>query len=224
MSTAPPAGKAGDATFTSNNVPGVKVTAVNNIVNWNTPVFGDTPNDLVIAKVASSIRYGLTWKVELSGLIPDSIYKVQLIFYEQCCAGRGFNVTVDGVLLAEAFIPADIQGGVNNTAAGAVIAAEFNTFTDKVVIIGDGPAGRAVNPDLINDTNATLDGVTLEVIKAGTPRPTIKISKANGNLLLTFEGKLQSSDTASGGYTDVAGAATLSVTPSSKMKFYRAVR
>jgi len=42
-------------------------------------------------------------------------------------ASRGFNVYGDGVLIAGDFSPPEIQGGVNNTAAGAVISADFVT-------------------------------------------------------------------------------------------------
>ncbi len=93
------AGKAGDADFTADNAPGIKVTAQNDIPNWDTPAFGDTANDQVLNKVMQGIRWSAAparWKVELSGLVPKSTYKLQLLFYEQCCIGRGFNVVVDG--------------------------------------------------------------------------------------------------------------------------------
>lgn len=226
VSSAGAAGKAGDAVFTADNVPGVRVVAGNNVPNWNTPEYGDSEADDTMEKVTQSIRYGPTWRVEFGGLIPESTYKLQLFFYEQCCGNRGFNVSADGVLLAEAFIPADIQGGVNNTAAGVVISAEFTTFRDKVIIIGDGPAGRAAAPDLISDTNAILDGATLEVLNEATPRtpPTLGITASGGSLTLTFEGTLQASDSVSGPYLDVPGSGTVNVTPSGAQKYFRAVR
>ncbi len=226
VSSAGAAGKAGDADFTADTAPGIKVTAANNIPAWNNPEYGDTENDKVIAKVASSIRFDPVWRVELSGLVPESTYKLQLLFFEQCCGGRGFNVSVDGVLIAEAFIPADIQEGVNNTASGAVISAEFVTHSDKMTIIGDGPAGLAALPDVINDTNAILDGVTLEILKGGIPTtpPALKVARGQGKFVITFEGTLQASDTVNGTYTDVTGNGSITVTPAGTQKFYRAVR
>jgi hypothetical protein len=177
-------------------------------------------------KVTQSIRYGTTWRVEFSGLIPESTYKLQLFFYEQCCATRGFNVSADGVLLAEAFMPAEVQGGVNNTAAGAVISAEFTTYRDKVVIIGDGPAGQAAAPDAIRDTNAILDGATLEVLNEATPRtpPTLRIGSTGASTVITFEGTLQAADSVSGPYSDVPGSGSVTITPSGTQKYFRSVR
>src|SRR5204862_1766211 len=63
VSSAGAAGKAGDADFTADNVPGVTVIAPNNIPNWDTPAYGDTAADDVIEKVMQSIRYGSTVKI-----------------------------------------------------------------------------------------------------------------------------------------------------------------
>lgn len=226
VSSAGAAGKAGDANFTADNVAGVRVVAANNLPNWSTPDYGDTPADTVMEKVTQSIRYGTTWRIEFSGLVPESTYKLQLFFYEQCCASRGFNVSADGVLLAEAFMPAEVQGGVNNTAAGAVISAEFTTYRDKVVIIGDGPAGQAASPDTIRDTNAILDGATLEVLNEATPRtaPTLRIGGTGASTVITFEGTLQAADSVSGPYSDVPGSGSVTITPSGTQKYFRAVR
>src|SRR5207249_167385 len=107
----------GDADFTADNAPGIKVTAPSDIPAWDTPEYGDSANDNVIEKVTQSIRYGPSMSAELSGLVPGSTYKLQLLFYEKCCANRGFNVYADGVLIAGDFSPPEIQGGVDNTAA-----------------------------------------------------------------------------------------------------------
>jgi len=181
VSSAGAAGKAYDADFTADNAVGVKVTAANNIPAWSTPAYGDSPADLVVGKVTSSIRYAPVWRVELANLVPGSTYKLQLLFYEQCCAGRGFNISADGTELAQSFLPAEIQGGVANSAAGAVLVVEFTTYSDKLVVVGDGPAARAATPDLVNDTNAILDGFTLEVIKEAQVAKPITISKSARN-------------------------------------------
>lgn len=226
VSTAGAAGKAGDADFTAETAPGVKITAVNNIANWSTPEYGDSPADDVIEKVTQSIRYQPQWRVELSNLIPGSTYRLQLLFFEQCCAGRGFNIYVDGELVKEAFLPAEIQGGAANAAAGAVVSVDLATYREKMIIIGDGPAGREAAPDLINDTNAILDGFTLEVLKEGPPLtpPGVGITRGAAGLVITFDGTLQSAASVNGPYTDVAGSGSVTVSPSGAQQFYRAVR
>lgn len=226
VSSAGAAGKAGDANFTADTAPGVKVVAANNIANWDSPAYGDSEADNVIEKVTQSIRYAPQWRVELSNLVPGSVYQLQLLFYEQCCAGRGFNISVDGVLVTEAFLPAEAQGGVAPVSSGAVVAAEITTYRDKMVIVGDGPAGQKAAPDKINDTNAILDGFTLEVIKEGTPTtpPALKVERNGANMVITFEGTLQSAASAAGPYVDVTGSGTLTVTPSDSQRFFRAIR
>ena len=219
------AGKAGDADFTADNAPGIKVTAQNDIPSWDMPDFGETPNDKVLDKVMQGIRWSAAparWKVELSGLIPGSTYKLQLLFYEQCCSGRGFNVVVDGNIIASNFFPNVVQGGVNNTSAGAVIAAEFTTQRDKVVILGDGPG--ADSPD-ITDHNAILDGVTLEILNQVT-RPTIGLTKeADGKLTITTDSTLQVADTVTGTYSNLPGkSVTVDPKAAGGQKFYRGAR
>jgi len=122
VSTAGAAGKAYDADFTAENVPGVTITAVNNLPAWDQPQYGDSPADDVIEKVTQSIRYAPVVYVRLTGLVPGSRYKLQMLFYEQCCITRGFNIYGDGALIVENFVPNETQGGVNNTAAGAMVS------------------------------------------------------------------------------------------------------
>jgi hypothetical protein len=99
------------------------------------------------------------------------------------------------------------------------------THRDKLVIVGDGPAGMAANPE-INDTNAILDGVTLEILEGGIPTtpPTLTVTKDQANIVITFEGTLQAADAVNGPYTDLAASSPATVTPSGTFKFYRAVR
>jgi hypothetical protein len=227
VSSAGAAGKAGDADFTADATSGVVVVAANNIANWSTPEYGDSPADDVIEKVTQSIRYAPRWRVELSNLIPGSTYKVQLLFYEQCCANRGFNVLIDGSLVAEAFIPADIQGGAASISSGAVVSVEVTTYRDRMVIVGDGPAGRDAAPDLISDTNAILDGFTLEMLEEGVPAtpPGLGVARgAGGGLVITFEGTLQAAPSVAGPFTDVAGSGPFNVAPGTGNQFFRAVR
>ena len=218
------AGKAGDADFTTDNAPGITVIAPNNIPNWDAPALGDSPADNVIEKVLQSIRYGGSVQVELANIVPGNTYKLQLLFYEQCCGNRGFNVYVDGQLLAADFSPPEIQGGVNLTSAGAVISAEITTQRHSMVILAT-IQGRT-REDL-TDPNAILDGVTLEVIKGDLPpsNPPLKFSKDQGKVVLTYEGNLQSADAVGGPYTDVTGATSPATIPTSgAQKYFRARR
>ncbi|MBX3746801.1 MAG: hypothetical protein KF833_15940 [Verrucomicrobiae bacterium] len=217
------AGRAGDAEFTADNAPGVRVVAQNNVAAWATPELGDSPADRVMNTVLSSIRWSAApsvWRVELSDLVPGSTYKVQLLFYEQCCDGRGFNVIADGVVLAENFMPAVLQGWAANTSAGALVSAEFTTQRNRLVLVGDGPGAT---DEQITDRNATLSGVTLEVLNE-VRLPSVSVGRSGANLVITYDGVLQSAESVAGPYTDVAGTSPMTVPADQSMRFYRAVR
>lgn len=187
VSSAGEAGKAGDADFTADTAPGVTVVAPSNIPSWSRPEYGDSPADNVIEKVTQSIRYGPSMRVELANLVPGSTYKLQLLFYEQCCAGRGFNVYADGQTIATDFSPPEIQGGVNPVSAGAVLSTELVTQRDKLVIVLD-VRGRT-RADL-TDPNAILDGLTLELLKLGDVPISAKITRVRSDatgLNITFD-------------------------------------
>jgi hypothetical protein len=217
------AGKAGDAVFTADNAPGITVTAPAAAAAWSAPAYGDTPADDVIEKVTQSIRYGPTVRVDLTGLVPDSTYKLQLLFFEQCCAGRGFNIYADGQEIAVDFSPPETQGGVNNTLAGAVVAAEFVTQRDKLTILCT--INGRTREDL-TDPNAILDGVTLEILKGGIPAtpPAIKVATEGANVVITFDGTLQGADAVIGPYTDVPGTSPATIPATGTQKFYRSKR
>ncbi len=222
VSSAGAAGKAGDADFTADNAPGITVTAPNDIPSWDTPEYGDTTADNVIEKVTQSIRYGPTVRVDLSGIVPGSTYKLQLLFYEQCCGTRGFNIYADGQLVAQDFSPPEIQGAINNTAAGAVVSAELLTQRDKLVIIAT--VNGRTREDL-TDPNAILDGVTLEILNQPS-RPTLGLTRAaDGKLTITADATLQVSDSVSGTFTNLPNnSITVDPKTAGGQKFYRGVR
>ena len=222
VSSAGAAGQAGDAVFTADNAPGIRVTAPSNIPNWDSPEFGDTPADNVIEKVTQSIRYGPTVKVDLSGLVPGSTYKLQLLFYEQCCGNRGFNIYVDGVLLAQDFSPPEIQGGVNLMSSAAVVSAEILTHRHAMSIVLT--VNGRTRPDL-TDPNAILDGVTLEILNQVAP-PTIGLTKAaDGSLTITTDSTLQVANTVTGIYTNLpVKSITVDPKTAGPQKFYRGAR
>jgi hypothetical protein len=224
VSSAGAAGKAGDADFTADTVDGVRVIAGNNLPTWDTPAIGNgTPNDLVIDKVLQSIRYDPTINVQLSNLVPESTYQVQLLFYEQCCANRGFNIYQDGQLVIQDFSPPNVQGGPNNTAAGAVVVYQFLTHASATQI--DLTVNGRTDPSM-TDPNAILDGFTVEIIKLGpvTTKPNLSVVAGKGSVVLTYEGTLQSCDTVNGTFTDVTGTSPMTVTTTGVAKFYRARR
>jgi hypothetical protein len=222
VSSAGAAGKAGDADFTADDAPGIKVTAANNIANWDTPDYGTSANDDVIEKVTQSIRYAPSVTTELTGLIPGSTYKLQLLFYEQCCAARGFNIYVDGVLVTSDFSPSETQGGVNNTAAGAVVSAEIATERHSMTIVC---TVEGKTREDFTDPNAILDGVTLEVLKQGVvvdPKFTQVRLSSSGLVIAWDGGTLESADSITGPWSAATGMvspATISVTGAKK--FYR---
>jgi len=226
VSSAGAAGKAGDADFTADNVPGVTVIAPNNIPNWDTPEFGDSAADNVLEKVEQSIRYGSTVKILLDNLTPASTYRLQMLFFEQCCGTRGFNIYVDGELVAADFSPPNIQGGANNTAAGAVVSVDVETQRSQMGIILT--INGRTDPSL-TDPNAIIDGFTLETLKEGPvqTQPKVTITEgADGKVTITTtDGSLQSADAVTGPYTTLPDK-TITVDPKTggKAKFYRATR
>lgn len=220
VSSAGPAGQAYDADFTADSVPGVAVTAANNVPNWDQPEYGDSPADDVLEKVTQSIRYAPIVSVRLTGLVPGSRYKLQMFFYEQCCANRGFNVYGDGTLIAENFVPHETQGGVNNTLAGAMVSFEFTTQRDSLYVVLD--AAAAPREDL-TDPNAILDGFTLEILELVTPA-TINIARQGGSVVITFTGTLEVAPAVNGPWEATTAASPLTEPASATARFYRARR
>jgi len=223
VSSAGAAGKAGDADFTADNVAGVTVIAPNNIPNWDTPEYGDSPADDVLEKVTQSIRYGPNVRVVLANLVPGSLYRLQMFFYEQCCGNRGFNIYVDGGLVAADFSPPAVQGGPNPISMGAMVSVDLETQRDTMAILLT-TFGRT-NPDL-TDPNAILDGFTLEALRE-VSKPSLTYTKAaNGSVTITTDATLQASDNVTGQYQSLAEK-TITITPATAGKqrqFYRAIR
>lgn len=155
-------GPVGDAAFTDDLQPGIVVNAQNEIPNWHAPNYGDTANDESLEFVMQSIRWSAapaTPTVDLDGLTVGKAYKLQLLFAEQCCANRGFDVEVEGRLYADEFNPSITQGGAGNTTRGAVVTIGF-VATDTTLNINLN--GNGVTTPAFTDRNAILSGVTLE--------------------------------------------------------------
>jgi hypothetical protein len=225
VSSAGPAGKAGDADFTADNAPGIQVVALNNIPAWSAPEYGDSAADDVVEKLTQSIRYDGTIRVTLSNLTPASTYRLQLLFYEQCCMNRGFNIYVDGELAALDFSPPNLQGGANPGNVGAMASVDIDTQRDNMVIILT--VNGRTDPAL-TDPNAILNAVTLETLKEGPvqTRPTLNVSRAaNGQITISTDGTLQSADAVNGTYTNLPEkTVTLDPATGGSQRFYRATR
>ena len=74
--------------------------------------FGNTPSDDALELVMESLRWSShsePVEAHLDSLIVGQSYKLQLLFYEECCS-RGFDVFVDGVQIADEFSPQAVQG------------------------------------------------------------------------------------------------------------------
>lgn len=155
--------KVGDAQFVTaliaDEIPGVTVDLQSEISSWTLPEFGDSANDDGLEIVLQSIRHnGAGNTVTLADLTPGHAYKLQLFFLEQCCA-RGFDVLVNGQMVADEFAPFVVQGGINNLAAGAVIAYTFTATSPDFVLSLN---GDTVTTAAYTDHNEILDGLTLE--------------------------------------------------------------
>ncbi len=161
-------GKVGDANFTADNIVGVTVDAQNNIGTggWLAADFGETENDNNLEAVLASIRWsGAPAVVTVQMRVERGVeYKLQVLQGEDCCPGRGFNITLNDELLAENFMPGVLQSPGGDFATekriqGAVVTYQFTAATNNLVLVLSGPAAPS---EEITDRNAILNGFTLE--------------------------------------------------------------
>ena len=156
-------GKVGDVQFNADTDAGITVNAQNEIGAWNNPNYGDTQNDDNLEFVMQSIRWSAAPNVptiDLDGLTKGKVYKLQLLFAEQCCS-RGFDVEVEGVLRADEFNPGVVMGGINNPRAGAVVTVTFVATDTQLNIVLN---GNGTTTPAFTDHNAIVSGVTLETL------------------------------------------------------------
>ena len=152
----------GDAVFTGDTgVENVEVSAENLASPWGTaPDVGATAEDDALEEILHSIRWQGTNSntpgndgvhVRVSGLTEGEGYKLQLLFGERG-ANRGFDVTVNGVQIADEFTTN--QGADQNFALLHYFIADSS---DAVVHLSGIGASFA-------DRNPILNGLTLEEI------------------------------------------------------------
>lgn len=155
-----------DATFVPyHSVPGLTQDAPSQVDAWTTMTFPGplTPNDTNLAAVMRSIRYrGGSFNISLSGLTAGRSYKLQLLFAEQCCPTRGFDVYVEDALVADEFSPPAVQGGASaSPARGAAVVYGFQA-ADTVLNIRLDKA--TVTTPSLSDPNPILNAFSLEEI------------------------------------------------------------
>ena len=131
-------------------------------------MFGGSAADNVVSTVFRSIRWAdfanpapalRTLRVDLANLVPGRRYKLQLLFGEQCCSQRIFDVLVEGALVANDFVTAEAQGGIPLTSAGSAVVHEFIAGDATLNIVLDGASVTAIQG---LDRNPILNGLTLE--------------------------------------------------------------
>jgi MYXO-CTERM domain-containing protein len=154
--------KVGDAFFTTdqnNATAGYSHNAGAEILNWANPNYGGTTNDDNLEVIMQSIRHGAPaqqHQINLSNLIVGREYKLQLLFTESCC-NRGFDVSVNGTLVADNFNIQATQGGINaNPTNGAVVSHSFIAGATTANILFNGPGAGFPDP------NPTISALTLE--------------------------------------------------------------
>lgn len=190
----PAAGAVGDATFTDDSAAGVTITAQNEILNWSAPSYGATANDDNLEVVMQSIRWSAnpnTVNISLANLVAGDVYQLQLLFTEACC-DRGFDVFVDGALVADEFSPFDYVGDDPTPTAGVVLTYSFTApdTTLDIVLSGVAASFGDRNPTIsgltledLNDTAPVLSGVAIDasVTEGGTATLTGNMTDADGD-------------------------------------------
>ncbi|MFT5125672.1 MAG: autotransporter-associated beta strand protein, partial [Verrucomicrobiales bacterium] len=191
-----------DAVFSDEaSEPNVMISAQNEVLNWQNPQLGDSPDDDNLEVVMQSIRWhpaprSLT--AQIKGLTLGAPYKLQLLFYEPNIAGRGFDAHLDQMVAATRFAD-DFTTGVGGP--GRVLTLEFvaTDTTHTVILNGNGAP--------FNDHNPILQALTLEqnIPETGFPGHA-RIAANAGSLTLTGPVALGKSSVQLGG----AGAVFIS--------------
>jgi len=157
-----------DATFKGlidAEVAGATLVAGNRIENWYKVVYGDSPtvDDENLALATSSIRWSAAGgspgdvTLTLENLTVGAVYKVQLMFGEQCC-NRGFDVSLNGSAIVKDFNPGVQHEGIANGTQEALIIHTFlaNKTTMELKLDGN-------NSSLdYADHNAIFNAITVE--------------------------------------------------------------
>jgi Ca2+-binding RTX toxin-like protein len=182
-----------NATFTADTAtPGATVTAVNQITNFGNANFGSSPNDDALEPISSSIR----WTPSPGDVAADlnvtsgTRYKLQMLFHDTG-AGRGFDVSVENSIIADNFVPGQVQATGGALAQfGAVVTYVF-TAHDGQLNIRLQNASSGV-PMSFGDNNPILSGITLETLPPLPPAPpeiahTVSVNWGDGTAASTLQ-------------------------------------
>lgn len=149
-----------EATLDLDDPPGVIISnATSELPSWFPANFGESDDDLELAGVVGSIRYGSGLSVDLDVEAGQS-YKLQLLFAENCC-DRGFDIFIEGDMVVDNLHLPDLQNGIQNGGTTAGVYSNTITATDDLLTIelGGGNPRAADNLPILN-------GVTLERVEA----------------------------------------------------------
>lgn len=170
-------GQVRDAFFTSDAGQGFVVLSQYVAAGWRASQLSETDNDLALDIVMSAIRWSDVNNVarpnvvvELQNLVPGTLYKLQLLFGEVVWP-HGFDISFNGVQIADDFAPYQFQGGFNIMNNGVVFTYQFAAADTTATVVLD---GRGVTTPELTDHNAILQGFTLEDLGPAPTPPNIK--------------------------------------------------
>ncbi len=183
-----------DADFTADTAPGITVSAPNEIPNWTSPNFGNSTEDDALENIFRDIRWAdlangnpavRNVKVDLANLVVGRQYKLQLLFGEQCCPQRVFDINVEGTLVADDFHISTVQGPTPMSVAGAAVVHTFTAADTTLNIVLD---GATVVPFAGGDYNPTLSGVTLEELVIPVDLDIASVSRTASSITINARG------------------------------------
>lgn len=132
-------------------------TYAENILNYTHTEIGGTADDNNLEDILQSIRWTATDDLEEVvtmdlDVVPGTQYKLQLLFGDDASGNRGFDISVEDMLLYDNFRTADYGGST------AYVSYEFTASDDELNIMLDGWRTAFA------DKNPIISGLTLEVI------------------------------------------------------------
>lgn len=153
----------GGVDFTSeDDTAGVNFFAVNHMPAWDPAI---ASGDAGLDEILNSMRWTEVSddppSVDLEVAVDPGCYQVTLIFAEKCCE-RGFDVFINGELVADDFSPDAIQGGPDQRGVlGSFLKVQMVVNGDQIAVELNGT--DAAFPD----QNSTLMGAIVEWIPDG---------------------------------------------------------
>lgn len=171
----------GNVTYTGeNDTDGLEFAAVNHIPLWNPPIdFGATSDDDALESMLNSIRWTAVSNdppsVDADFTVESGArYEVTLLFAEKCC-DRGFDVFINGELIADEFSPDLVQGVGERGARGAFLTAQIEQGVSETLEI------RLNGTDAdFADRNPILSGITVKRLEGEADDPNLVVKSRMG--------------------------------------------